>query len=159
MELGQSKIDQFTRKYFIRNPNPQTQQRQIKNEDQKIQTPFKNENFIGGDDMRSFEELEEDMNNLSDDDQEPHLTRQDYERSLGAKYLFNDDSINITKDSAYQGIADNIIAKLQQKYNLRPRDRNVTISQPKKILTRSKASETAQSTVETQTAKKKAVET
>jgi hypothetical protein len=39
----------------------------------------------------NFEELEEDMNNLSDDDQEPHLTRQDYERSLGAEYMFNDD--------------------------------------------------------------------
>jgi hypothetical protein len=51
MELDQSKMDQFTRKYFRRNPNPQAQQRQIKNEDQKIQTPFKNGNFIGGDDM------------------------------------------------------------------------------------------------------------
>jgi hypothetical protein len=84
MELDQSKTDQFARKYFRRNPNPQTQQRQIKNEDQKIQTPFKNENFIGGDDMRSFEELEEYMNNLRNDDQEPHLMRKDYERSLGA---------------------------------------------------------------------------
>jgi len=27
MELDQYKIDQFTRKYFRRNPNPQTQQR------------------------------------------------------------------------------------------------------------------------------------
>jgi hypothetical protein len=68
MELDQVKTDQFVRKYFRRNPNTQTQQRQIKNEDQKIQTPFKNENFIGGGDMRSLEELEEDMNNISDDD-------------------------------------------------------------------------------------------
>jgi hypothetical protein len=27
MEIDQSKMDQFTRKYFRRNPNPQTQQR------------------------------------------------------------------------------------------------------------------------------------
>jgi hypothetical protein len=27
MELDQSKIDQFSRKYFRRNPNPQTQER------------------------------------------------------------------------------------------------------------------------------------
>jgi hypothetical protein len=157
MELDQSKTDHFTRKYFRRNPNPQTQQRHIKNEDQKIHTPFKNENFIGGDDMQNFEDLEEDMNNLSD--QEPHLTRQDYQRSLGTEYLFNDDNINIIEDFAYQGIVDNIMVELQQKYNLRPRDRNVTNSQPKKILTRSKASEAAQSAVETQTVKTKAVET
>jgi hypothetical protein len=51
MELDQSKIDQFTRKDFRRNPNPQIQQRKVKNEDQKIQTPFKNKKFMGGDDM------------------------------------------------------------------------------------------------------------
>jgi len=45
MELNQSKTDQFARKDFKRNHNPQTQQRQIKNEDQNIQTPFKNEFF------------------------------------------------------------------------------------------------------------------
>ena len=67
MELDQSKNDQFPRKDFRRNPNPQIQQRQIKNEYQKIQTPFKNENFIGGEDMQNFEELEEDINNLGDD--------------------------------------------------------------------------------------------
>jgi hypothetical protein len=36
MELDQAKPDPFTRKYFRRNPNPQTQQRQVKNKDQKI---------------------------------------------------------------------------------------------------------------------------
>jgi hypothetical protein len=149
MELDQSKMDQFSRKYFRRNPNPQAQQRQIKNEYQKIQTPFKNKNFIGGDDMRNFEELEEDMNNFNNDDQEPHLMRQDYERSLGAKYMFNDRSINITKDFSYQGIVNNIMAKLQQKYNLRPRNKNVTTAQPKKILKRSKTSERAQSLADT----------
>jgi hypothetical protein len=97
---------------------------------------------------------------LSDDCQEPYLTRQDYEKSLNTEYWSNnDESINITEDSAYQGIVDNIMAELQQKYNLRPRDRNITTSQPKKILSKSKANETAQPTAETQTAKTKAVET
>jgi hypothetical protein len=66
MELDQSKNDLFPRKDFKRNPSPQIQHRQIKNEDKKIQTPFKNENFIGGEDMQNFEELEEDINNLGD---------------------------------------------------------------------------------------------
>ena len=67
MELDQSKNDQFPRKDFRRNPNPQIQQRQIKNEEKNIQAPFKNENFIRGDGMQEFEELEEDVNNLGDD--------------------------------------------------------------------------------------------
>ena len=45
MELDQTKNDHFPRKDFRRNPNPQTQQRQIKNEDQKIQALFKTEKF------------------------------------------------------------------------------------------------------------------
>jgi hypothetical protein len=36
MELDQAKPDPFSRKYFRRNPNSQTQHKQIKNEDQKI---------------------------------------------------------------------------------------------------------------------------
>jgi len=89
------------------------------------------------------------MNNLSDGDQEPHLTRKDYERSFSAEYLFNDDSINITEDSTYQGIADNVMVELQHEYNLRPRDRNFTTAQSKNILMRSKANEASQSIVET----------
>jgi hypothetical protein len=86
--------------------------------------------------MQNFEELEEDMNNLGDDCQEPHLTRQDYERSLNKNWSNNDESINNTEDSAYQGIVDNIMVELQQKYNLRPRDKNITTAQPKKILSK-----------------------
>ena len=51
----------------------------------RFRPPLKTIFFIGGDDMRNFEELEEEMNNLSDNDQEPHLMRQDYERYLGTK--------------------------------------------------------------------------
>jgi hypothetical protein len=150
MELDQSKTDQFIRKYFRRNPNPQIQQRQIKNEYQNIQTPFKNENFIGGDDMRNYEELEEDMNNLSDDCQEPYLTRKYYERSLNAEYWSNnDDNINIIENYAYQEIVDNIMVELQHKYNLRPRDRNIATAQPNNIFSRNKVNEAAQPAAET----------
>jgi hypothetical protein len=41
MELDQDKADPFARKYFRRNPNSQTQQKQIQNEDKKIQASFK----------------------------------------------------------------------------------------------------------------------
>jgi hypothetical protein len=126
MELDQSKNDHFPRNDFRINHNPQMQQRLIKNEEKKIQAPFKNENFIGREDIQNFEELEEDMNNVGDDCQEPYLTRQDYEKSLNTKYRFeNDENKNIAKDSAYQGIVDNIMDEIQQKYNLRPRNRNI----------------------------------
>jgi hypothetical protein len=58
MELDQSKVDPFIKREFRRNPNLQNQQRQTKNEDQKIQTPLKNENFIEGNDLEDFEGLE-----------------------------------------------------------------------------------------------------
>jgi hypothetical protein len=51
------------------------------------------------------------------------------------------------------------MAKLQQKYNLRPRDRDTATAQLKKILSRSKANEAAQPAAETQTVKTKAAET
>ena len=57
MELYQSNNEHFPRKDYRRNPNPQTQQRKIKNEDQKIQAPFKSEIFIGGEYMQEFEDL------------------------------------------------------------------------------------------------------
>ena len=73
------------------------------------------------DDMKNYEELEEDLNNLSDDDLEPHLTKQDYEKSLDLESLFNnEESINNLGDSTYQGLVDSIMAELQQKYDLRP---------------------------------------
>ena len=68
MELDQAKPDPFAWKYFRRNPDPKTQQRQVKNEDKKIQGPFKMKFFIG-DDMHNYEGLEEDIKNLSEEDQ------------------------------------------------------------------------------------------
>ena len=75
------------------------------------------------DDMQDYEGLYLDINNLSDNDQEPHLTRQDYESSLDQETLFgNEVSINNMGDFDYQGIVDSIMVELQQKYKLRPRE-------------------------------------
>jgi hypothetical protein len=118
------------------------QHRQIKNEDQKIQAPFKTENFMQKDDMKNYEELEEDLNNLSDDDLEPHLTRQDYEKSLDLEPLFNnEESINNLGESEYQGLSNSIMVEIQHKYNLRPREKNPTDAPPKMIFSRNKENE------------------
>ena len=61
----------------------------------------------------------------------------------------NEESIDKLGESSYQGITKSIMEELQQKYNLRPRDRNITTDQPKKILSRNKANEVAQPTTET----------
>jgi hypothetical protein len=79
------------------------------------------------DNIPYYQELDEDMNNLGDNDQEPHLAKQDYERSLDQESMFKKgESINDIGKSDYQGIADSILVDLQQKYNLRPRDKNIT---------------------------------
>jgi hypothetical protein len=57
MELDQAKNEHHPRKEFRKNPNPQNHLKQINKEDQKIQTPFKSEKFIGGQDLEDFEEL------------------------------------------------------------------------------------------------------
>jgi hypothetical protein len=95
-----------------------------------------------------------------DNDQEPHLTRHDYERSLHQEPLFgNEVSINNMGDSDYQGIVDSIMTELQKKYNLRPRDKISTIDSPNKILSRSKKNEISQPSTEKIIAKTKMVET
>ena len=54
--------------------------------------------------MHNYEGLEEDLKNLSDEDQSSHLTRQDYERSLDQEPMFsNKESMNNLGESAYQG--------------------------------------------------------
>jgi hypothetical protein len=99
-------------------------------------------NFMQRDDAQDFEGFDEDIGNLSDNDQDPHLTRQYYERYLDKKPLFGDKvSINNMGDSDYQGITGSIMDELQQKYNLRPRDKKFTTDPPKKILSRSKKNE------------------
>jgi hypothetical protein len=46
MELDQAKNDPYVRNQFSRNPNPQIQQRQVKNEDQNIQPLLKTDKFM-----------------------------------------------------------------------------------------------------------------
>jgi hypothetical protein len=67
MELDQAKADSSKKKDFRRNPNPQNQQRQIKNEDQKIQAPLKNENFIGANDLQDFGDSEDEVAGFGDE--------------------------------------------------------------------------------------------
>jgi hypothetical protein len=161
MEMEKSKPDPYARNQFRRNPNinPQIQQRKIKNEEQKIQAPFKTENLIQGDEVQDYDELDEDLNNLSDDDLEPHLTKQDYEKSLDLESLFNDDeNINNLGDSTYKGLVDSIMVELQHKYDLRPREKSSINTPPKNILSRNKANEAAvtKPSTETQVASNKA---
>ena len=87
--------------------------------------------------MQEFEDLEEDVNNLGNDCMQPDLTKEYYEKSLNIERpLTENDNINNTDDSTYQGMADTIMAELQHKYNLRPKNKIVTTTQPKKILPR-----------------------
>jgi len=51
------------------------------------------------------------------------------------------------------------MAELQQKYNIRPRDKNYTTDPPKKIFSRGKKSEASQQSTKTKTAKTQNVET
>jgi hypothetical protein len=82
------------------------------------------------------------MNNVSDENQEPHLTRQDYEISLGQEPSFsNEESINNMGEFAYQGIIESIMAELQQNYNLWPRETNSTSVPTKNIFSRNKENE------------------
>jgi hypothetical protein len=41
--------------------------------------------------VQYYDELDEYLNNLGDDDLEPHLTKQDNEKSLDLESLFKDD--------------------------------------------------------------------
>jgi hypothetical protein len=96
--------------------------------------------------LQEFEDLEEDVNNLGDDCVQPHLgddfvqphlTKEDYERSLDIEQPSNKgNNINNMGDSTYQGIVDTIMVELQHKYNLRPKYKPVSTTQPKKVLPR-----------------------
>jgi hypothetical protein len=148
-ELHQSKVDQFVKREFKRNPNPQFQPRKIKNEDKKIQAPLKNENFIGGNDMQEFGDLEEDVNNLGSDCIQPHLTKEDYEKSLNTEQSsVEDNKLNNVDDLAYQGMVDTIKAEIQHKYNLRSRNKPVSTAQPKKFFPRGETYESFQKETE-----------
>jgi hypothetical protein len=66
--------------------------------------------------MQEFEDLEEDVSNLGDDCIQPHLMKEDYEKSLNTKQSSGEDNnLNNADDPAYQGMADTIMAELQHK--------------------------------------------
>jgi hypothetical protein len=135
MELEQAKADSFAKKDFRRNPNPQNQQRQIKNKDQKIQTPLKNKNFIGGNDLQDFGDLEDDVTNLGDDCTQPYLTREDYEKSLNTQQSsIEGEERDYTDLCSYQEETDMIMVEVQPRYNLRSKGKPISTTQPKKIL-------------------------
>jgi hypothetical protein len=136
MELEQSKANPFVKREFRRSPNPQNQQRQIKN-DQKIQTPLKNENFIGGNDLQDFEDLEADVTNLGEYCTQPYLTKEDCEKSLNTQQPSNkDEDIDNTNVSVFQEITDSIMVEVQPRYNLRCKNKPALTPRPKKILPR-----------------------
>ena len=60
---------------------------------------------------------------------------------------------------AYQGITDDIIAELHEKYNLRPRNKSLPTSPTKKILPRGETDEAAPKVAEKQTAKTQTADT
>jgi hypothetical protein len=101
--------------------------------------------------MQEFEDLEEDLSNLGDDCKQPHLTKEDYEKSLNIEQSSSaDNNLNNVDDIAYQGMADTVMAKLQHKYNLRPKNKPMSTAQPKKILRRGETYELIQKDTETQ---------
>jgi hypothetical protein len=90
---------------------------------------------------------------------QPHLTKEDYEKSLNTEQPSNKDkNINNTEDSTYQGMVDTVMAKLQHKYNLRPKNKLVLTTQPKKILPRGETYEPTLKDTKIQNTKKKGVD-
>jgi len=69
-----------------------------------------------------------------------------------------DSNTNNTEDSAYQGIVDTIMAELQHKYNIMSKTKNVTTTQPKKILPRGEIYDPTQKETEIQNTKIKGAE-
>ena len=142
MELKQAKADSYPKKYFKRNLNPPNQQKQIKKEDQKIQAPLKNENFIGANDFQDYEDSDNDVTNFGDDCSQPYMTHEDYGKSLNMIQSLNDsEEGDHTEICESQLETEIMMANFQPKYNLRSRNKPASMTQPKKILQRGQAYE------------------
>ena len=77
--------------------------------------------------------------------------KDDYEKSLNTEQSsVEDNNLNNTDDPSYQGMVDTIMAELQHKYNLMPKNKPVSTAQPKKIFPRGKTYESIQKETETQ---------
>jgi hypothetical protein len=142
MELDQAKDDSFNKRDFRRNPNPQNQQRQIKNEDKKIQAPLKNENFIGASNLQDFGDSEDEVACFGDECSQPFLNREDYEKSLNTPQSSNEDEEGDHTDLCiFQPETEMIAADFQPRYNLRSKNKPTSTNQPKKILPRDQSHE------------------
>jgi hypothetical protein len=142
MELDHAKADSSNKRDFRRNPNPQNQQRQIKNEDQKIQAPLKNENFIGASDLQEFGDLEDEVACFGDECSQPFLTREDYEKSLNTPQPSDEEEEgDHTNLCVSQPETEMIAADFQPRYNLRSKNKPTSTNQPKKILPRDQSHE------------------
>jgi hypothetical protein len=73
--------------------------------------------------------------------------------------LENDLNSSTSEDLTYQVIVDGIMVELQHKYNIRPRNRGVAITQMKMMLPRSEIDEIVSKNVENQTEKTKITDT
>jgi hypothetical protein len=62
--------------------------------------------------------------------------------------LTEDDNINNVDDSTYQGMADTIMAEIQHNYNLRPKNKPVMTTQPKKFFPRGETYDPTQKEIE-----------
>ena len=99
------------------------------------------------------------MTNLGDDCTQPYLTKEYYEKSLNTLQPSNKDvDINITDVSIYQQMTDSIMAEVQHKYNLRPKNKLVLTPQPKKILPRGEIYKLAPKETEIPNSKRKGVD-
>jgi hypothetical protein len=133
MDIEWAKADSFTKEDFRKNPNPPNQKRQIKNEDQKIQTPLKNKNFIGANDLQDFGDSDDDVTNLGDDCTQPYLTREDYEKSINTQQSsIEGEERDYTDLCSYQEETGMIMVEVQPRYNLRSKGKRISTTQPRK---------------------------
>jgi hypothetical protein len=89
-----------------------------------------------------------------------YLSRQDYEASL-SKESTSEEHVNnnMTDDFTYQNIVDDIIDELHEKYNLRPRNKNLPNVPTKKSLPRNETDEVTPKVANKQSAKRNTTDT
>ena len=103
---------------------------------------MKNENFIGANNFKDFEDSDNDVVNFSDDCSQPYLTREDYEKSLNVPKMQDEsEESDHTENHESQPEIETMIAEFQPRYNLRSKNKPTSTIQPKKILQRGQAYE------------------
>jgi hypothetical protein len=103
--------------------------------------------------------LDEDVTNLGDDCTQPYLTKEYCEKSLNTQQPSNkDEDINNVNVFVYIEITNSIMAEVQQRYNLRSKNKPVLTPQPKKILSRGEVYKPTPKETETHNRKMKGVD-